>query len=143
MGTIATRVMCRECKRLEKVLSEGEMFGVEYVIKRFDKKYIIVDNKSISWDEIMPHIREFNITYVPKFGKYEIEQFVGHMMLEALLITKDITNLMNMDLLCEEYPYNAIKIDSDILKERVLKCFDIVKTERNSIYLKFKWEKVS
>jgi len=82
--------------------------------------------------------------YVPKFGKFEIEAFIGYKMMEALFITKDITNLLNSELLCDDSPYNVSKITSEMLQNKLLKCFEIIDEEmrynKEVIKLMFKWK---
>lgn len=142
MSKIAERVLCPNCPYKQNgIKEEGEKFGVEYVILNSNERYIICDNPDVSWDKIMSEIKSFNITYVPKFGKYEVEQLVGQFMINALLISKDITDLFNMELLCEDFPYNVTRASKEIIRERLLKCFDVVKVENNTTYLKFKWER--
>ena len=81
--------------------------------------------------------------YTPSFGKYEIEHFVGHKLMEALFITNDITDLMYSELLCDDSPFNITRISWDDLATRVLKCFDVVKGNTdnpNVVRLVFKWK---
>ena len=142
MRDIKARILCSNCPVYNaKIKEEGERFRVEYVVMlKPGERYLIHDNTEVSWDEVMKNIREFNITYVPKFGKYEIEEFVGDCMRQAIFFSKDITDLFNMELLCDDFPYNETRVTSATIKERVLKCFEIVKKEKNITYLKFKWQ---
>lgn len=137
----------RECCDFLKpkgfVKEEGQKFRVQYVVFKSNEKYIICDNEEVSWDEIMRSRDNFQSLYVPKFGKYEIEEFISYFMKVALFISKDITDLFNMDLVCDDFPYNITKISSDLIKERLLKCFEVVKKEESKTYLKFKWEEIS
>ena len=142
MRMIRERILCPKCPYLEKgIKEEGEKFGVEYVVLESNEKFIICDNPNISWDKIMNDLKLFDITYVPKFGKYEIEQFVGYFMKEALLISKDITDLFNMELLCDDYPFNTTRVNKETIRERLLKCFNVVQKDNNTTYLSFKWER--
>ena len=50
-------------------------------------------------------------------------------------------NLANMELLCDDFPYNTTRVNKETIRERVMKCFDIVKEEKGVTYLKFKWER--
>ena len=45
-----------------------------------------------------------------------------------------------MELLCDDLPYNTTRISADVIKERVLKCFKVIKEENNIVYLEFKWK---
>lgn len=145
MNKAIMNIICDGCSRVKaKIEDSGSMHGVDYVTFDSKKKYIIVDNPAVSWDKIMKERENFVSIYVPKFGKYEIEAFVGHKMMEALLITQDITGLFNSELLCDDSPFNVTRINSDILRKRLLKCFDIVTEEKmhNSsvVKLMFKWK---
>ena len=143
MGKIAERIICKDCPKIKHgIKSEGEMFGVEYIVLKSDEQYIICNNERISWNDVMPKMSEFDTLYVPKFGKYEIEEFVGYFMRVALLITKDITDLFNMELLCDDSPFNITEVSSKDIKEKLLKCFNVVKKVDNMTYLEFKWEEI-
>jgi len=78
MGKISERVLCPTCPYLNNgIKEEGEKFNVEYVVLKAKEQYLICDNPDVPWDKIMKEIRLFDTTYVPKFGKYEIEQLVA------------------------------------------------------------------
>ncbi len=142
MSRITERILCPTCPYLKNgIKEEGKKFGVEYVVLNSKEKFIIIDNPNVSWDKIMGEIKCFETTYVPKFGKYEVEEFVGHFMKEALVMSKDITDLFNMELLCDDFPYNTTRVNVDTIRERLLKCFDIVKVENDTTHLMFKWER--
>lgn len=144
MNELVAKVLCTGCDKYKKrVEASGSMYGVDYIVLSSSKKYIIVDNPNISWDEVMKKRNYFIDTYVPKFGKYEIEQIVGHKIMEALFITKDITELLNSELLCDDSPFNITRVDSERLKEKLLKCFEVVKgnlSNSDVIQLMFKWK---
>ena len=143
MKKITERIICKDCpKIIQEIKSEGKMFDVEYVILKSNMQYIICDNENVAWNDIMPKISNFVLLYVPRFGKYEIEEFIGYFMRVALLITKDITDLFNMNLLCDDSPFNVTEISSKIIKERLLECFNVIKKVGNTTYLEFKWEEV-
>ena len=127
---------------MKKIKMKGAKFGVQYVMLESDERFLIVDNPRVSWDNVMRNIEKFDFTYVPKFGKFEIEEFVGYYMKEALLISKDITHLLFMELVCDDSPYNITNVSMSQLRERVLKCFDVVRKDGNITYLMFKWEVV-
>jgi len=145
MNNFIMKVLCGGCpKQKLEIESSGRMHDVDYVTLKSNKRYIIKDNPNVSWDDIMNNKEKFISTYVPRFGKAEIEHFVGYKMMEALFITKDITDLLNSELLCDDSPYNVTRIKSERLKEELLKCFE--KVERpdsynpNVIFLMFKWK---
>ena len=144
MNELEMKILCDGCLRQkQEIQGSGSKYGVDFVTFKSEKRYIIRDNTDISWDEIMKNRDKFILTYVPKFGKYEIEEFVGYKMMEALFITKDITELLNSELLCDDLPYNVTRIKQDILKKRIMKCFDVIWTEEfnnNIVTLVFKWK---
>ena len=141
MRNEVARVLCYGCPKEDiKVKSYGEKFGVNYVVTDSDHKYIIRDNNDISWDDIMKKMEGFQDRYVPKFGKYEIEKFVCFYLKEALLITKDMTELFNMEVIHYDYWLpNVTRFSADVIKERLLKLFDVVEETQYITYLKFKW----
>lgn len=142
MNNLEMRILCGDCPKLKSnIVDSGRKYGVEYVILKSDKRYIIVDNPDISWDDIMKNrIKDFVTRYVPKFGKFEIEEYLSYAMLEAIIFTKDITNLFNSELLCFDLPYNVTRVSSDSIKNKMLKCFDVVSQSEDEIRLMFKWE---
>lgn len=147
MNNFEMKILCGDCPNLNlKIVNSGSMFGVQFVSFETEKKYIIIDNPDISWNSIMRERENFTSTYVPKFGKYEIEHFIGYKLMEALFITKDITELLNCELLCNDFPYNVIKVRADILKKRILQCFEEVDGDcdnPNIVFLMFKWKTYS
>ena len=147
MGEVARRVLCQECPVMNAdIKEEGARFGVEYVIFKSDERYHISNSSNMSWDAIMQIMEngfEFMDKYVPKYGKYEIEEYVAHALKEALLITKDATDILNTELLCDDFPYNVTKIPRTRLKEELLELFKVIEKGDNYTVLEFKWEKVN
>lgn len=141
MSRITERLFCRNCPYVKGIKGEGKKFGVEYVIFNSEEKFQILDNPDVTGDVVLEGIKKFIDIHVPKFGKYEVEEFVGYYMKEAILISKDITDLFNMELLCDDFPYNTTRVNKETIRDRVMKCFDIVKVENGITYLKFKWER--
>lgn len=141
MNYLEMKILCEGCPKLKcDIESSGSKYGVDYVTLKSDKRYVIRDNPDVSWDEIMKNRDDFISTYVPKFGKYEIEEFVGYKMMEALFITKDITELLNSELICDDRPYNITRINHDALKKRIMKCFYVLDATDKNVSLVFKWK---
>jgi len=141
MNSLEIKVLCAGCPKFNlEVKESGSKFGVDFVTLKTDENYIIQDNPNVSWDEIMKNRDLFISKYVPKFGKYEIEEFVGYKLMEALFITKDVTDLLNTNLACFDV-YNTTRISSERIKEKLLKCFEFkgVSDVGNYTYLMFKW----
>jgi hypothetical protein len=140
MNNFEQSVLCKGCEKLKVSVKEaGSMFGVNFIVLHPKKRYQIVDNPNISWNEIMPDRQCFDRVFVPKFGKYEIEQYVGHRLREALFITGDITDLMHSELVCYDM-YNDMHISNETIVEYLMKCFDIVEESDKKIVLMFKWK---
>lgn len=106
---------------------------------KITKKYIIRDNLSALKNQFYCSASDFIIMYVPSFGKYEIEKFVGDKMLEAIIQTKDITELFLNDIYCDDFPFEPMKVSGEEIKRRVLKCFEKVGEDKDNIYIMFKW----
>lgn len=143
MNNLEMNILCDGCPRRKwKIKSSGSMYGVDYVTLESKKRYIIEDNPKVSWDEIMRNRGAFTTIYVPKFGKYEIEEFVSHKMMEALLITRDITDLLNSELLCEDIPFNITRVKQPELEKAILRCFDVAYEDvyKKVVKLVFKWK---
>lgn len=51
------------------------------------------------------NLLEFTNNHVPKFGKYEVEEFVAEMILIAIA-EHDITKLMNTEISFDDSPYD-------------------------------------
>ena len=141
MNDLARNFLCQGCPKLKcEIEDTGSKFGVDYITFKSQKRYIIEDNPDVSWNEIMKIRDEFVSNYVPKFGKYEIEEFVGYKLMEALFITKDITGLLNSELLCDDSPFNITRIKQDRLKAKIMKCFYVLDADENNVTLVYKWK---
>lgn len=140
MNNLEIKVLCASCPKLDLDIKEsGSKFGTSFVIQKSEIRYILQDNPNVSWDEIMKNRDLFISTYVPKFGKYEIEEFVGYKLMEALFITKDVTDLLNANLACFDV-YNTTRVSAERMKEKLFKCFEFKGTKENITYLMFKWK---
>lgn len=138
MNDLERDVLCGSCPKAKLHINKsGTEFGVRYVILKSDKQYIIKDNPDTPWNELIKSKDRFISTYVPKFGKYEIEEFVGYKMMEALFISKDITDLLNSELVCNDFPYNITRISSERLKKELLKCFTKLEETDSVVKLMF------
>ena len=109
------------------------------VVGKPTKKYIIRDNPNASEVKKNCSASDFIFMYVPSFGKYEIEKFVGEELIKALFQTKDITDLFENDICCDDFPFETIKVLGKDIKEKVLKCFEKVGEDEGNIYVMFKW----
>ncbi|MDD2627852.1 MAG: hypothetical protein PHR25_05345 [Clostridia bacterium] len=119
-----------------KVIEEGRTsWNILYYVTESNTEFYIKDREVTDISE-----SEFITKYTPKFGKYEIEDFIGRELLKSLLIGGDISNIFHMNICCDDRPYNIVKISQDRVREELSKVFTVIKTEEDKIFLKFKWK---
>lgn len=118
---------------LPVVLKEGREGNVYYYTEQTNTRYIIQTPqreilKQMNIDELK--------ALLPKFGKFEIENFFENRFLNALLVTSDMTEIFSTTVLCSDY-YWSCKFGKDRVKEVFMKnCFVIDHEEDNIVYLK-------
>lgn len=148
MGKIANEIfifdMLSKGKKLPQTTSEGYENGISYYVKydALKKNYFLEEFDEKDYLNIIEQIKaNFNDfqKYLPKFGKYEIEEFIKQKFLYSFLITHNFTDLFNMEIYFSDL--NTIRIHSNYLCEILLPCFIVTKTTDTRYYLKFKWEK--
>lgn len=121
------------CKDSPRVISEGREDSVFFYIEEPKKNYLI-NSPSMASLQALDIIELKNL--LPKFGKYEIEAFFLPRFLHSLLITGDITNVMNTTVLCVDDIWSC-KFTSEIVRKVFFeKTFSIVKENERTIYLK-------
>lgn len=76
-------------------------------------------------------LSNFTCNYVPKFGKYEVEEFVAEMILIAIA-EHDITKLMNTEISFDDSPYNKGFYQKERVRELILSYCTII-SEKNGI----------
>lgn len=76
-------------------------------------------------------LSNFTCNYVPKFGKYEVEEFVAEMILIAIA-EHDITKLMNTEISFDDSPYNKGFYPKERVRELILSYCTII-SEKNGI----------
>lgn len=76
-------------------------------------------------------LSNFTCNYVPKFGKYEVEEFVAEMILIAIA-EHDITKLMNTEISFDDSPYNKGFYPKERIRELILSYCTII-SEKNGI----------
>lgn len=79
---------------------------------------------------------DFIISKVPKFGKYEVEEFVAKMLLVALA-QGDITSLMNTTISFDDAPYNNGYYSKNKIREKIFEFSEIIRNENGIITLKY------
>ena len=68
---------------------------------------------------------------MPKFGKYEVEEFVAEMILIAIA-EHDITKLMNTEISFDDLPYNSGFYSKENVRELILSYCNVI-SEKNGI----------
>lgn len=76
-------------------------------------------------------LSNFTCNYVPKFGKYEVEEFVAEMILIAIA-EHDITKLMNTEISFDDLPYNSGFYSKEKVRELILSYCNVI-SEKNGI----------
>lgn len=80
---------------------------------------------------------EFVNNSIPKYGKYEVEEFVARMLIISL-ITGDITELMNTNISYNDYPYGgSCDYSKNTIKESILQFCEVLSTDDGIIKLKY------
>ena len=122
------------------VKERGAKNIIRYSIAYSNVRYVVVDNPKVTWEDIMTkYIKNFDLHFVKMFGKCEVECFIAEKMLYAILVTKDITDLFNMDVVCDDFPYNITKVNAKKIQEKCIHLFDIISKKDGEVKLMFKW----
>lgn len=79
---------------------------------------------------------DFIISKVPKFGKYEVEEFVANMLTLAL-VKGNITELMNTTISFDDGPYNNGYYSKNKIREKIFEFSEIISKENSIITLKY------
>lgn len=77
------------------------------------------------------NLSDFTCLYVPKFGKYEVEEFVAEMILISIA-EGDITKLMNTEISFDDLPYNSGFYSKENVRELILSYCNVI-SEKNGI----------
>lgn len=121
-------------KDVSTIIKQGIDNGVYYYVKSSTKRYIIQNT-----DDYKNKIDiEVLNSKLPKFGKYEIEEFFESRFLTALLIKRDMTDIFNTTVYYNDFPratyFKAEKVKEIFMKET----FEVVKEEKNIVYIALK-----
>lgn len=101
--------------------------------------YLVVCDKAIL-DCAISNFTDFICLKVPRFGKYEVEEFVAKMLLISL-IQGDITALMNTEISYDDSPYNDGEYSKDTIIKCILEYCEVIREENNIVTLKYLGEK--
>lgn len=131
MGEIVRCIICKNCNKITElentIIAEGiTKSGIKYFTTTPKETYIIDKNYIPSNDLLKVNFTEFCINYIPKFGKYEIEYFIAKKLMEALLITNDLSYLFNTNIMISDIS-GDIYVPSKHLREKLLPLFEVKK----------------
>lgn len=103
--------------------------------KKDDTTYLVQCDKSLL-DYAISNFSDFIISKVPKFGKYEVEEFVAKKLILAL-VQGDITELMNTTISFDDIPYNNGYYSKNKIREKIFEFSEIIRNENGIITLKY------
>lgn len=112
--------------------SKGKKGIVSYhtQIESNDTTYNLKCSKELQ-NAAISNLSDFTYLYVPKFGKYEVEEFVAEMILIAIA-EHDITKLMNTEISFDDLPYNSGFYSKEKVRELILSYCNVI-SEKNGI----------
>lgn len=118
--------------------SQGKYGIISYSIKQDkndDTTYLVKCDKEL-FDYATSDFYGFIISKIPKFGKYEVEEFVAKKLILAL-IEGDITELMNTTISFDDEPYNSGYYSKNTVREKILEFCEIISKEKGVVTLKY------
>lgn len=116
------------------VIKQGQETNVFYYVEESFKNYII-SSPSVEALKLL-NISELK-DLLPKFGKYEIEEFFMNRFLTALFLTRNMTEIFNTTVYCNDF-YRPVYFNSDSIKKIFLDIFEIVNESETKVELKLK-----
>ena len=127
------------------VISEGRYGIVSY---KTEKEYDSTTYRIICSPELIflakANFCEFVNSYVPNYGKYEVEEFIAKMLLISL-ITGNVEELFNTSISYDDSPYNCGDYSKNTIKRSILQYCEIFHEdkERKLVTLKYHGKKLS
>lgn len=117
---------------------EGSYGIFSYIIdyENWDGRKYFVECDSSLLELAKSNVHEFILSNTPKFGKFEVEEFIGSMICHCL-IAKEITALMNMYISYDDSPYNCGKYSKENVKEQIMGFCEIFSQDENTVKLKY------
>lgn len=82
------------------------------------------------------NLSKFTCNHVPKFGKYEVEEFVAGMILISIA-EHDITKLMNTEISFDDSPYNSGYYPKEKVRELILSYCTIISDKDGIVELNY------
>lgn len=121
-------------------ISEGKYGIITYKI---EKDYSSTIYRVTCATELIIRAKEnfskFLALNVPKYGKYEVENFVAKMLLISL-ITGNITELFNTCISFDDYPYNSYFYSKDEIKESILQYCEVLNIDKEKDIITLKYQ---
>lgn len=119
--------------------NSGIEFGmedyVEFKVEKVERKYLVVEVLNMDY---MEDIYSFcNRLFVSTCGKYEVERFIAKRLFTDIAVKKDISDLMNMTVYFNDMPYNETLIEPAYIRSIVMKYFEIISSDVNTVYLRY------
>ncbi len=119
-NSIIELFVCSDCSRkrnfesnVKCVGKKGELF---YAIKEPMREYDLEPVDFLSDKKLYDFLHSDDLIYhfIPKFGKFEFEEYISDELKKAIFVTNSLTDLFNTSLI-----YDGIKIDKDKIRERL------------------------
>ncbi len=122
---------------MSRIIAKGTYGIINYTIEQdLDAKTYLVEKNKELLSYAYFNFSSFINNKVPKFGKYEIEEFVANIIVLAL-IKGDLTDLMNINISYYDFPYNDVSLAKEIIKKRILGYCEIVEENNNVVKLRY------
>lgn len=115
---------------------QGNTGIITYSSKTYDNATFLVKCDKELLDYAISDFHGFIISKVPKFGKYEVEEFVAKMLLLAL-IQGDMTYLMNTTISFDNGPLITVYCTTNKIREKIFEFSEIISKENGIITLKY------
>lgn len=121
MGSILDCFVCFGCNKKNEFLDNkqivraGKVGNLVYITTSSTEKNLFVP--ILSDDNLFAKIveKDFKID-VPKFGKYEIEEFIAAELKEAIFSSNNLDYLFNTSIICDNIYFTAEKIKEILTK---------------------------
>ncbi len=119
-------------------ITQGNYGILSYIIERDSDDnityFVEKDEELISFAKL--NFLDFLTSKVPQFGKFEVEEFVGKMLLSCL-IKGDLTDLMNTSISYYDCMYNIVSYPKEIIRGKILKICKVIEDNGDVIKLKY------
>ena len=120
-------------KEVSTITKQGIDDSVYYYVEKSNKSYVIQNAEIFRYSDL-----ELLKSKLPKFGKYEIEEFFENRFLTALIITHDMTEIFNTTVYYSDFPRDTYFSSARVKEIFMEKAFDFVKEEKNIVYIALK-----